>query len=233
MWAENVQGLGNSEQRLACKAGPLPVNWQHKAHWGDAQKKPQGPSYVSGKEGMSRDLPRMELTKLGDSGDVGDERKWAVCGLWCFAWDWIQESGGLWAGTKRWCITDPPALRVGPQVGPDPHPPGDALWAAARATCPGAPVSASGLLLWSPEACRPHFLTWMLSSRRPLCSVDSYSRLNLPHEAGLCPLQGRLFSPFSNLSKSHQISMTFLRSYLLCYVKKSWSFWFSHALTVA
>lgn len=59
-----------------------------------------------------------------------------------------------------------------------------------------------------------------------LCSVDFYSSVNLLHKASLFPPQGRLSNPFSNLLKSHQISMIFLvfHIYHVRLKKKSRSF---------
>lgn len=51
------------------QGGPLPVSWLCK----EMPERNQGLSCVSGKEGRSGDLARIEVTNLGDSGDVGAE----------------------------------------------------------------------------------------------------------------------------------------------------------------
>lgn len=145
---------------------------------------------------MSRDLPRIEATKLGD------------CGV--FLRDRIQESCSPQVGTQRWYITNPPPLWGGSEQ--------DLNLTPQEMRCEqglGPPLQLTlNLPLGSFCGRRsPEGLTSSLEHSPPgcsLCSVDFYSSVNLVHKLSLFPPQGRLFNPFSDLLKSHQISMIFL-----------------------
>lgn len=59
---------------LVCTGSPLHGSWLREGvrH---SQARTWGLGCIRGKEGMSGDIPRIEVTKLGDSLDVGDKRK--------------------------------------------------------------------------------------------------------------------------------------------------------------